>query len=64
MLPSVTSEDDSVADRTAKLIHKHLGSIAGEKRCRHLPGNPPFRPTVFSLGGGMMERDTRDALKV
>jgi hypothetical protein len=32
MLPITTSGDDSVADRTAKLIHKYLRSLAGEKR--------------------------------
>jgi hypothetical protein len=63
MLPITTSGDDSVADRTAKLIHKYLGSLAEEKRCRHPIGDRPFRPLVLSLGG-IMEREARDALKV
>jgi hypothetical protein len=52
-----------MADRTAKLIHKYLGSIAGERRFRHPPGDGPFRSLVLSLGG-MMEREAREALKV
>jgi hypothetical protein len=51
-----------VADRTAKLIHKCLGSIAGEKQRRHPLGDRPFRPIVFSFGG-LMEREARDTLK-
>jgi hypothetical protein len=49
MLPMATSGDDSVAERTAKLIHKILGSLAGEKRRRHPPEDRPFRPLVLSI---------------
>jgi hypothetical protein len=63
MLAMATCGDDSVADRTAKLIHKYLGSITGEKRGRHPPGDRPFGPMGFSLAI-MMERDARDALNV
>jgi hypothetical protein len=37
-------------------------STAREKRNRHSPGDRPFRPMVFFLGG-MMLRQVRDALK-
>ncbi|RSH85512.1 hypothetical protein EHS25_004908 [Saitozyma podzolica] len=47
---------------TAKLMGKHVSSTAREKRNRHSPGDRPFRPMVFFLGG-MMLRQLRDALK-
>jgi hypothetical protein len=63
MLPFVTTEDDSVAERTAKLIQKPLNSVAREKRRRHPSSDRPFRPFVLSLGG-TMETKARDALKL
>jgi hypothetical protein len=58
----VTTEDDSAAQRAAKLVEKHLNDAAREKRCRHPPSDRPFRPLVLSLGG-MMETEARNALK-
>jgi hypothetical protein len=62
-LPLATTEDDSMAERTAKLVDKHLNAVAREKRRRHPPSDRPFRPFVLSLGG-IMETDPRDALKL
>jgi hypothetical protein len=62
-LPLVTTEDDSAAVRTAKLVDKHLNAVAREKRRRHPPSDRPFRPFILSLGG-MTETDAKDALKV
>jgi hypothetical protein len=62
-LPLVATEDDSIAERTAKLVEKHLNAVAGEKRGRHPPSDRPFRPFFLSLGG-MMEKDAKDALKL
>jgi hypothetical protein len=59
MLPITTSWDDSVADRTAKLIHKYLGSIAGEKRHQHPTGDRPFHSLLLSLGGMMRGRQEK-----
>ncbi|GFZ44349.1 hypothetical protein JCM24511_02071 [Saitozyma sp. JCM 24511] len=59
----VTTEEDSAAERTAKLVQKHLNAVAREKRRRHPSSDGPFRPFVLSLGG-MMETDARDALKL
>jgi hypothetical protein len=52
-----------MAERTAKLVEKHLGTIAREKRRRHPSSDRPFRPFVLSIGG-MMETDARDTLKL
>ena len=62
-LPLATTEDDSPAERTTKLVQKHLNAVAREKRRRHPPSDRPFRPFVLSLGG-VMETDARDALKL
>jgi hypothetical protein len=62
-LPLATTEDDSMAERTAKLVDKHLNAVAREKRRRHPPSDRPFRPFVLSLGG-IMETEARDALKL
>jgi hypothetical protein len=62
-LPLATTEDDSAAERTTKLVQKHLNAVAREKRRRHPPSDRPFRPFVLSLGG-TMETDARDALKL
>jgi hypothetical protein len=62
-LTLVSTEDDSAAQRTAKLVEKHLIAVAREKRRRHPPSDRPFRPLVLSLGG-MMETEARDALKL
>jgi hypothetical protein len=59
----VTTEDDSAAQRAAKLVEKPLNAVAREKRRGHPPSDRPFRPFVLSLGG-MMETDARDALKL
>jgi hypothetical protein len=47
--PLATTGDYSVAERTAKLVEKHLNPEAREKRRRHPPSDGPFRPFVFSL---------------
>jgi hypothetical protein len=52
-----------MAERTAKLVDKHLNAVAREKRRRHPPSDRPFRPFVLSLGG-IMETEARDALKL
>jgi hypothetical protein len=52
-----------MAERTSKLVEKHLNSVAREKRRRYPPSHRPLRPFVLSLGG-MMETDARDALKL
>jgi hypothetical protein len=52
-----------MAERKAKLVEKHLGMIAMEKRPRHSPSDRPFRTLVLSLGG-VMETEARDALKL
>jgi hypothetical protein len=62
-LPLATTEDDSAAERTTKLVQKHLNAVAREKRRRHPPSDRPFRPFVLSLGG-VMETDARNALKL
>jgi hypothetical protein len=62
-LPLAATADDSVAERTTKLVQKHLKAVAREKRSRHPPSGRPFRPFVLSLGG-TMETDARDALKL
>jgi hypothetical protein len=62
-MPLATTEDDSATERTTKLVQKHLNAVAREKRRRHPPSDRPFRPFVLSLGG-VMETDTRDALKL
>jgi hypothetical protein len=62
-LPLATTEDASAAERTAKLVEKHLNAVAREKRRRHPPSDQPFRPFLLSLGG-MMETDARDPLKL
>jgi hypothetical protein len=62
VIPLVTTEDDSAAQRTAKLVEKHLNAVAREKRRRDPPSDRPFRPLVLSLGH-MMETQARDALK-
>ena len=62
-LPLGTVDDDSAAQRTAKLVEKHLNAVAREKRRRHPPSDRPFRPFVLSLGG-TIENDARDALKL
>jgi hypothetical protein len=36
-LPLAASEDDSAAERTAKLVEKYLNAVAREKRSRHPP---------------------------
>jgi hypothetical protein len=38
-LPLASTEDDSGAERTAKLIDKHLNAVAREKRRRHRPSD-------------------------
>ncbi|RSH83679.1 hypothetical protein EHS25_005583 [Saitozyma podzolica] len=60
-LPLFTTEDNSAAERTTKLVQKYLNTVAREKRRRHPPSDQPFRRFVISLGG-MMETDARDAL--
>jgi hypothetical protein len=62
-LTLVSTEDDSAAQRTAKLVEKHLIAVAREKRRRHPPSDRPFRPLVLSFGG-MLETEARDALKL
>jgi hypothetical protein len=58
-----TTEDDSPAQKTAKLVERHLTAVAREKGRRHPPLDRPFRAFVLSLSG-MMETDARDALKL
>jgi hypothetical protein len=43
-LPFVTTEDDPGAERTAKLVEKHLNAVGREKRRRQPPSDRPFRP--------------------
>jgi hypothetical protein len=52
-LPLASTEDDSAAERTAKLVGKHLNTVAREKRRPHPPSDRPFRLFVLSLGGVM-----------
>jgi hypothetical protein len=49
-LPLATTEDDSPAESTAKLVEKHLNAVAREKRRWHPLSDRPFRPFVLSLG--------------
>jgi hypothetical protein len=62
-LPLANTEDNSAAERTTKLVQKHLNAVAREKRRRHPPSDRPFRPFVLSLGG-TMETDAGDPLKL
>jgi hypothetical protein len=49
--------------REDREAHTQTPQLNGnDKRRKHLPGDRPFRPTVFSLGG-ITEKEPRDALK-
>jgi hypothetical protein len=61
MLPLAATEGDSMAERTAKLVEKHLNAVAWEKRRWHPSSDRAFRLLVLSLGG-MMETNAREAL--
>jgi hypothetical protein len=54
--------DQSVAQRTAKLVGNSVSAVTRETRHRHPPSDVPFKPLVLSLGG-VRETDARDTLK-
>jgi hypothetical protein len=62
-LQLTTPDDDSAAQRTSKLVAKHLNAVATEKRRWHPPSDRPFRPFVLFLGG-MMKTEAKHALKI
>jgi hypothetical protein len=51
------------AEKTAKLVEKHLNAVGREKRRLHPSSDRPFMPFVLSLSR-TMESDPRDTLKL